>query len=387
MPVTLKFAEQLLIINIKGKNKLDNNTTLQDRLLSLDFFRGLTMFLLIGEGTHIYNLLVDPAFEGSFVASFGTMFHHHPWNGLRPWDLVQPFFMFIVGVAMPFSFYKRWERGDSWRQTLKHALWRSFMLLFLGWALYCIGPGKITFEFWNVLAQLSVTYLIAFLMMRKSIITQLIFTIGLLVITELLYRFWPVQGFNQPFVPDQNFGAWFDLLIMGKLSGGHWVAFNAFPTTAHTMWGVMAGLILKSERLDSQKIKILVIAGLIGLVLGYALNPITPIIKRICTSSFVIVSGGWCLLTLAASFYLIDVKKIQKVPKFFAIVGMNPLFIYLFNHTGGAKLIHGIVKPFTYGIFGWTGDIYSQLITALVVWLCLWYICYWLYKKRIFIRI
>jgi len=153
------------------------------------------------------------------------------------------------------------------------------------------------------------------------------------------------------------------------------------------MWGVMAGLILKSERLDFQKIKILLIAGLIGVVLGYALNPVTPIIKRICTSSFVIVSGGWCLLTLAASFYLIDVKKIQKVSKFFAIVGMNPLFIYLFNHTGGSKLIHGIVKPFTHGIFDWIGDIFSQLITALVVWLVMWYICYWLYKKKIYIKI
>ena len=371
-----------------GKDKpIIKDSSEISRLYSLDFFRGLTMFLLIAEGTHIYGLLLDPAFEGSIIASIGTQFHHYSWNGLRFWDLIQPFFMFIVGVAMPFSFAKRWERGDSWKQTLKHTLRRSFTLLFLGWALYCIGPGRITFELWNVLAQLSVTYLIAFLMMRKTIKTQFIFTIGLLVATELLYRFWPVQGFNQPFVPDHNFGAWFDMLVMGKLSGGHWVAFNAFPTTAHTMWGVMAGLILKSERLDLQKIKILLIAGLIGVVLGYALNPLTPIIKRICTSSFVIVTGGSCLLTLAFSYWLIDVKKIQKVPKFFAIVGMNPIFIYLFTNTGGAKWIHQIVKPFTMGIFGWIGDIYAQIITALVVWFSMWYICYWLFKKKIFIKI
>lgn len=358
-----------------------------DRLLSLDFFRGLTMFLLIAEGTHIYSLLVDPSLDGSIIATIGNQFHHHPWNGLRFWDLVQPFFMFIVGVAMPFSFAKRWERGDSWAKTLKRALLRSFLLLLFGWALYCIEPGKLTFELWNVLAQLSFTYLVAFLLMRKSVKMQLLFTFGLLILTELLYRSWPIPGFNQPFVPDQNFGSWVDMLLMGKLSKGHWVAFNAVPTTAHTMWGVLAGQVLKSERPESQKMKILFFAGLIGLVVGYALNPITPIIKRICTPSFVIVTGGWCLITLVFSYWLIDIKKVRSVPRFFAIVGMNPIFIYLFTNTGGTKWIHHIVNPFTRGIFGWVGDHPNKIITALIIWAMLWGICYWFYKRKIFIKI
>ena len=152
----------------------------QGRLMSLDFFRGFTMFLLIGEGTHIYDLLIAPELSGTFVSTIGTQFHHHPWNGLRFWDLIQPFFMFIVGVAMPFSIGKRWEHGDTWGATFRHALQRSFLLLLFGWALYCIGPGKLTFELWNVLAQLSFTYLVAFLMMRKSSATQIAFTFGLL---------------------------------------------------------------------------------------------------------------------------------------------------------------------------------------------------------------
>jgi predicted acyltransferase len=295
--------------------------------------------------------------------------------------------MFIVGVAMPFSFGKRWARGENWGRTFKHALQRSFILLLLGWALYCIGPGKITFELWNVLAQLSVTYLIAFLLLRQTIKTQLIFTFVLLIISEMLYRLWPVAGFDQPFVPDHNFGSWFDMLVMGKLSGGHWVAFNAFPTTAHTMWGVLAGLILSSDRTDLKKIKILLIAGLIGVVAGYALNPITPIIKRICTSSFVIVSGGWCLVVLAFSYWLVDVRKIQTVPRFFAIVGMNPIFIYLFMHTGGANWLHQIVMPFVNGVFSWMGDPFTKIINALVVLMGMWYICYWLFQKKIFIKI
>lgn len=365
----------------------DYTLTSEGRLLSLDFFRGFTMFLLIAEGTHIFSLLLDPALEGTIIHFIGKQFHHHPWNGLHFWDLVQPFFMFIVGVALPFSVAKREQRGDSYQQILRHALVRAFLLLLFGWALYCIDPGKITFRFQNVLAQLSVTYLIAFLLMNRTAWTRLIFSFALLAVTELVYRFFPVEGFNQPFVPDHNFGAYLDLLISGELSSGHWVSINAIPTTAHTIWGVLAGQLLISDRPEGQKIKILVFAGLIGILIGYALNPIMPIIKRIATSSFVIVSGSWCLLALVFSYWLIDIKKIRKWAKFFAIVGMNPLFIYLFAHVGGDELIYKIVKPFTMGIFSWAGDLSAKIITSAVVWFCLWYICYWLYKRKIFIKI
>jgi len=365
----------------------DYELTQEGRLLSLDFFRGLTMFLLIGEATHIYGLLVDPAWKGTLINAIGLQLDHHPWNGLRFWDLIQPFFMFIVGVAMPFSFGKRWARGDSWSKTFGHALQRSFLLLLFGWALYCIGPGKLTFELWNVLAQLSFTFLVAFLMMRRSTASQLAVTFALLIITELAYRLFAVPGYNQPFVADHNFGSYVDMLLMGKLSQGHWVAFNAVPTAAHTMWGVLAGQLLMSKRSPSRKIGILTIAGLLGVIAGYALNPVTPIIKRICTSSFVIVSGGWCLLALCFSFWLIDVMKVQKWSKFFAIVGMNSLFIYLFTESGGAGWLNRIAKPFAVGIFGWTGDWGAKVITSLAVWGLLWSMCCWLYKKKIFIRI
>src|SRR5437867_2667958 len=317
----------------------------EGRLVSLDFFRGVTMFMLIGESTGLYERLRDPALKGTLLGALGWQLEHHPWNGLHCWDLVQPFFMFIVGVAMPFSIGKRWQQGDSWRKTFHHALIRSSLLLFFGWALYCIGPGHLTFELWNVLAQLSFTYLVAFLMMRRPAWLQIGFTIFLLALSEALYRTWPVPGFDQPFVPDHNFGSWVDLLLMGKLSRGHWVAFNAVPTTAHTMWGVLAGQLLMSNRPAGQKIKILATAGLIGVIVGYALDPVTPIVKRICTSSFVIVSGGWCLLALGLSYWVVDVKKFQKWARFFCYVGMNSLLIYLFTETGGADWFGQIMKP------------------------------------------
>jgi predicted acyltransferase len=153
------------------------------------------------------------------------------------------------------------------------------------------------------------------------------------------------------------------------------------------MWGVLAGQLLLSKRLPYDKIKILAGASLLLIIIGYALDPVTPIIKRICTSSFVIVSGGWCLFSLGLSYWVIDVLKINKWSKFFAIVGMNPLFIYLFAETGGTEWIQKIVRPFTMGFFNWLGYLNAQILTSLVVWGILWYICYWLYKKKIFIRI
>jgi predicted acyltransferase len=358
-----------------------------DRLLSLDFFRGATMFLLIAEFTHLFSFLHDPSLEGSFIYAIAEQFQHHPWNGLRFWDLIQPYFMFIVGVAMPYSLANRKKRGHSNSQITRHAIQRAFLLLFLGWALYCIDPGKIVFRFQNVLAQLAVTYLLAYLVMKKPAWVQILFSFSLIALTEIIYRGFPVEGFNHAFVPNENFGTWLDLQYGGANLNGHWVSFNAIPTTAHTIWGVLAGQLLMSQRKAGQKLKILLIVGVIGVVVGYGLNPITPIIKRISTSSFVIVAGGWAFLTLAFSYWLIDIRKRQKWSVFFRVVGMNPLFIYLFAHVGGAVFIEAILHPFTFFLFGWMGTLTASIITSGIVLFILWYICYWLNKKKIYIRI
>ncbi len=358
-----------------------------ERLFSLDFFRGFTMFLLITEASGLYSLMTNPELEGTIIYSLGIQFQHHPWNGLRFWDLIQPFFMFIVGVAMPYSFYHRNKQGKTMAQNRAHTFKRAFILLLLGWSLACIGSGKIVFEFQNVLAQLSVTYLLAFLVMNKSVKIQLIFSFTLLAATELIYRFFPIEGFNHAFIANENFGTWLDLQYGGANLSGHWVSFNAIPTAAHTIWGVLAGQLLMSKKTDIQKLKILMVAGLIGVVVGHAIDPITPIIKKICTSSFVIASGGWTLLALAFSYWLIDILKQKKWSLFFAIVGMNSLFIYLFAHVGGSKFIQNIIYPFSMALFGWTGEASANLITGIIVVYLLWYICNWMYKRKIFIKI
>ncbi|NTU51375.1 MAG: DUF5009 domain-containing protein [Candidatus Aminicenantes bacterium] len=203
--------------------------SLKERFLSLDFFRGLTMFLLIGESTLLYEHLRDERLAGTVLGFMGAQLDHHPWAGLRFWDLVQPFFMFIVGVALAFSVAKREERGESRATVTKHVVIRSVTLLVLGWALYCIGPGRITFRFQNVLAQLAVTYPISYFLMRRRPRIQIASSFAFILATEVIYRTFWVAGFDQPFVPDRNFGSWVDMFLGGELSAGHWVAFNAIP--------------------------------------------------------------------------------------------------------------------------------------------------------------
>lgn len=358
-----------------------------ERLLSLDFFRGFTMFLLIAEGTRVFSILGGEAFEHSWIGTIGEQFHHHPWHGLRFWDLVQPFFMFIVGVALPFAVVIRKSKGETQRTITKHAFVRSTKLLLLGWGLYCIGPGEITFRFQNVLAQLSVTYLIAYLIMNRGFVVQFGVSVFLLVLTDVLYRTFPVEGFNLAYEPDQNFGAWVDMKISGELSGGHWVSFNAIPTAAHTIWGVLAGQWLMSDRANARKCVGLFLAGVAAIAAGYALDLWIPIIKRIATVSFVVLTGGWCLVVLALSFWWIDIKQRTRGVWFFSVVGMNSLFIYLFSELGGGRFMYRIAQPFVGAAFSWSGEVWAQLFTGIAAWMMLWYLCYWLHKRDIYIKL
>ena len=359
-----------------NENKLNPD---QERILSVDFFRGLTMFLLVSG----YGQLFNPASGSPFVAAIGRQMDHADWQGLTAWDLIQPFFMFIVGVAMPFSFSRKWSKGESWNKSFNGVLRRSLLLLFLGW----LVSSETKSSFTNVLAQLSVTYLIAFLLMRKAIKWQLLVSVILIVFTDVLYRVWPVEGFNQPFTADHNFGSWFDIFLTGGLSEDRWVAFNAIPTAAHTIWGVIAGMILMKDWTPQKKVSTLLIMGIAGIIAGYTLGLYIPIIKRVCTSSFIIVSGGYAFAGLAISYFLIDVLNFKKGVLFFAIVGMNPLFIYLFWHSGGRLVLMNLAKPVTNRLFGWIGPDAITAATILIVSGMMWYICYFLYKRKIFIKI
>ena len=200
-----------------------------------------------------------------------------------------------------------------------------------------------------------------------------------------------MPGYNQPFVTRHNFGNWMDMVLMGKINSDGWVAINIIPTAAHTIVGVLAGKLLISEMKPSVKIKILLIASAICLLPGYGLDAlnITPIIKRISTSSFVLASVGWVLLMLTFLYWLTDVKQWNKHAWIFVVVGTNAIFIYLFFETVGNQWLNKTMAIFTNGLLLFAGlnEKLAAVFSASATLFAEWYLCYWLYKRKIFLKL
>lgn len=357
------------------------------RLLSLDFMRGFIMVLLALESTGFFDHLID-ATEGNPLNIIFTQFTHHPWNGLRFWDLIQPGFMYMAGAAMAYSLHKQKEHGFTWNQSFQKILKRCGWLFFWGVLDYAVRKDGLSFELWDVLTQLSFTTLVAFLIFQWSATAQIVVCVGLLLLTEVLYRFTHVPGFDQPFTNQQNFGNYVDMLLMHKINHGGWVAINCIPTAVHTIAGALTGKLFLQ---NSKKIQTLLLWSALCLVLGYGLDyaGITPIIKRIATSSFTLASLGWCLLGLSFCYWWIDLLDHRKYLKFFTIVGMNSLFIYLFFEIVAHRWFNGYINAISNGLLHFinTPELLSNTISSLCIFALEWGMCYFLYKKKIFFKI
>lgn len=360
-----------------------------NRLLSLDFVRGLTMVLLTLESTELYNNL-KPALKDTAASSFLDQFFHHPWHGLHLWDLVQPVFMFIAGTAMALSVNKYRDRF-TWTQRFGKTIRRCCWLFFWGVLDYAVRKKGLSFELWDVLTQLSYTTLIAFLVMDFPVIAQIAVSFLCLLIPEFLYRFTHISGFDQPFTDQHNFGNYMDVVLMNKINHDGWVAINCISTTAHTIWGVLAGKLLLSNKTKKQKVGLLLISGAFLLMLGYVLDlvGVTPIIKRIATSSFVLVSGGWCLLVLALSYWWIDVKNHRRKLLLFVVFGMNSIFIYLFFEIVASRWFNDYIFSITSGLFKIISFpiIPAEIIGSIVIFALETGMLYFLYRKKIFFRV
>lgn len=360
------------------------------RFQSLDVIRGLIMIFLAAESCRVYTALASIV-PGGTEHPVVRHFFHHPWHGLHIWDVVQPAFMIIAGTSLAISWHQKKSQGIVWSANLPHVLWRCFKLALLGIGLHCVYAGKMVFELWNVLTQLSITTLIAYMVIEKSATWQLGTTIVLLLLSEWLYRYTSIAGFEQPFVSGHNFGNWVDLQVMGKMNSDGWVAINALPTSAHTIWGVIVGQWLMKDKNFTISMKKLILSGFLLVLSGYCLDfwAISPIIKRICTSSFVLVSGGWVLLLFALFLFVFDINKIVSRPIVTLAVGMNAIFIYLFFETAGVQWLNQTVQIFANGISSMAGITanWAALLGALITWVLECCFCLWLYRRNILIKL
>jgi len=400
-----------------------SDTTVSERLKSLDAYRGLIMITLAFGGfglasTAGLQLKISP--ESQFWTIVQNHCVHAQWIGCRCWDMIQPSFMFMVGVSMAYSYAKRRKMGHSYVRMLSHACWRSILLVFLGVFLSSNGGRSINWTFANVLCQIGLGYAFLFLLWRRSLRTQAIAAAVLLIGTWLIYVLYPGTGIDiQAGAPDvgvaadwaqehlsnvgkawhknANVGRAVDLWLLNKFpreetfvfNRGGYPTINFIPSIATMLFGLMCGELLRLDRAGTQKIKFLLIAGICGLAAGQLLHSadICPIVKRIWTPSWALLSTGWCCVILAILYGIVDVLKFHRWTFPLAVVGSNSIVMYCISHQ--LKPWVGTTLRMYLGrdIFQILGESYEPTVRSMMIGLAFWLFCYWLYRRKIFIRI
>jgi heparan-alpha-glucosaminide N-acetyltransferase len=346
------------------------------RSLPLDAYRGLIMLLLVSEGFGLSELPKKPLYQ-----FFAHQFEHKPWGGAVFYDLIMPAFLFMVGVAMTFSLARRMERGETFRELLKHTAIRCLKLMVISQILLSIERHHAHLQFHNVLTQVAATYFICFFLMRLRFPLQVLAAFLLLAGHSAIYLLFPAP--DGAFQPVTNIGAVIDRALMGENYPWPCVNINFLCETVSVLFGVWTGRILLSDRPLFGKLKILGAGMAAAFAAGLLLSPVVPINKWLWTASYTLYTTGWSLAGLIAFYLLVEAAGIRRPMFPLQVIGMNSLFMYC---TG--ELFHGWIDRslavFTGGfkIIGETAPVAQGCAVLGVIWLLAW----WLYKRRIFIR-
>lgn len=362
---------------------------LQKRVLSIDVLRGFDMFWITG-GEGIIHALYK-VMPGSATRVLDRQFEHVAWAGFHFYDLIFPLFLFIVGVALPFSITKRLEAGASRSQLYRH-IFRRLVVLFLLGLVYngLLDFNLHTLRIAGVLQRIALCYFFAALIvMNTRVRGQAAFWGGILVVYWAVMRLAPVPGFGAGvFTMQGNLASFIDrhLLPLPYCCfglGDNEGILSTLPAIATTLTGVLAGHWLRSNRSPQQKALGLAMAGAASLLAGFGWSFAFPIIKNIWTSSFVLFAGGWSLLLLALFYWIIDVRGATRWTFFFRVIGVNPITIYLVAHL---LPVHSIAHVFVHGIMNYLGPV-QPLFFAASVMMTGWLFLYFLYRQKIFLKI
>jgi len=261
--------------------------------------------------------------------------------------------MFMVGVAMPFALARRREQGSTDRQLFWHVVARSSRLILMSQILISIGEGRLSFQLINVLAQVGITYFLAYLIMQLQFRWQAIIAAAILAGYWALFVAFP--GTEGPFLSiTTNVGAQIDKFVFGHANDDNWTTINFLTSTVTTLFGVWTGQLLQSRRSHAEKMRIIAISAVVCLAVGWIIHPWNPIIKRICTTSFTIYSTGWVSLMLLVFYWLVEVKGYRKWTFPLVVVGANSILVYSL-HMVLQRWLNGAVGVFTFK-FAWLGD-------------------------------
>jgi heparan-alpha-glucosaminide N-acetyltransferase len=341
---------------------------------------------------------------------------HVAWTGCALWDLIQPAFMFMVGMALPWSVANRQARGESFGRMVAHAVWRALLLVLLAVFLTSAWSKQTEWVFTNVLAQIGLGYPFLFLLAFTRPRTTWWVAFGLLAAYWLAFALYPVPapdfdwgsvgvpadwphltGFSAHWEKNANFAAAFDRWFLNLFprnapfvfSAGGYQTLNFLPSLATMIFGLIAGRWLRSELAMSEKLKRLVIAGLSGIALGaiIAAAGICPSVKRIWTPSWALFSGGWVALMLAGFVALVDGRGWKRWAFPLVVVGLNPITLYCLFQLSSSFIRQQLRTHLGQGIFASFGEIWTPMLERGFVLVVLWLIVWWMDRRKIFLRI
>lgn len=313
---------------------------------------------------------------------------HSPWEGLRFYDCIWPGFMLMVGVSIPFSFAKR-SRTQSYPQMLWHAIKRFIILFLLGSLRESVSLGEpFLIELSSALQPIAVAYLIAFLLVRKSWKFQAAVALSILLIYGLAVQLIPVPGAGSgAYLQNANLVRYVDsILLPGRTDNAVFLAgwgtmISMIPPAATTILGLLMGRLLKTEKTKAYKLQVIALTSAGVLLTGYVVSIFVPVVMKMWTVSYGLISAGWACTTLLLFYWVIDVLGWKRWTYFFVVIGMNALAVYL---AGTVLRLSRIVNVFTDGIADDMGH-FGPLFTAVVYVGVEWAILNWMYKRKIFL--
>uniref|UniRef100_A0A7C4LLH8 DUF5009 domain-containing protein n=1 Tax=Schlesneria paludicola TaxID=360056 RepID=A0A7C4LLH8_9PLAN len=387
-----------------------------ERLVSLDAYRGFIMICLAANGFGIYQTFKDHP-TGSWTRQLALQFEHVPWTGCAFWDLIQPSFMFMVGVALPFSLAKRASSGaNAWQRGL-HAAIRAVVLVLLGIWLSSNGPAT-NFTFVNVLSQIGLGYYFLYLLADRPRWLQGLTAAGILLGYWAWFATAPLppddfdyaavgvpddfprlSGFEAHWQKNANVAAAFDVWFLNlfprpdgepfRFNPGGYQTLNFVPSLATMIFGLMAGELIRRNIGRGRTFFVLMLAGLLLLAAGYgaAQAGYCPLVKRLWTPSWTLFSTGWTLLFLSGFYGVIDGLGWKAWAFPCVVAGMNSMTLYLMGQTLKGATLKNLERHFGTGWYEVAGGAYAPMIQSCAVLLVFWLFVYWLYRQRVFLKV
>lgn len=386
------------------------------RIVGIDVYRGWVMFLMMAEVlrlSRVHRAFPESAFW-EFLAYHQT---HVAWTGCSLHDLIQPSFSFLVGVAMPFSIASRLSKGDSTAGLLRHAAWRAAVLVILGIWLRSLHRDQTYYTFEDTLSQIGLGYFPLFLLGLAQARTRWIWLGILLAGYWLAFVLYPLPaadfdyaavgvssdwqhhatGIAAHWNKNSNlawaFDTWFLNLFPRESpfthNGGGYATLSFVPTLATMLLGLIAGDWLKREESLGKKLVWLVGAGLVCLLAGIAIAQLglCPNVKRIWTPTWVLFSGGWCFLLLAAFYGICDGWRLQGWAFPLRVIGANSIAAYCIAHLIEDFLATNYKIHLGQDVFERWGIGYAPLLEGLAVLAGYWLILLWMYRRKIFLKV